>query len=130
MQTGAFGAGHVIAGRFRLVAPLGRGGMGTVWRADHLMLHCPVAITLIDPIVAMRSDGIARFVREARAAASLRSPNVVQTLDFGVDAGVPFIAMELLEGETLAQRLDRERILSPAQTVYIVRQIARAISKA
>jgi serine/threonine-protein kinase len=122
--------GHIIAGRYRLGRLLGRGNMGTVWRAEHLLLHSPVAIKIIDPGVAMHEDGIARFVREARAAAALRSPHVVQILDFGVDGLTPFIAMELLEGETLGQRLERRGVLSPVEVVRILSQVARAMGRA
>ena len=95
----------VLAGKYRLVHQLGRGGMGSVWFAQHLTLHSPVAIKLIDPLIASHPEALARFMREARAAAALRSPHVVQILDHGVDNGTPYIAMELLEGESLAARL-------------------------
>src|SRR3970282_1859913 len=94
-------AGDVLAGRYRLVALLGRGGMGSVWRAEHLSLSSPVAIKLIENQAAQSPEAQARFLREAQAAAALRSPHVVQVLDHGVDQGVPFIVMELLEGESL-----------------------------
>src|SRR5262245_38643981 len=123
-------AGTVIAGRYRLVAPLSRGGMGSVWRAEHLSLGSPIAIKLIDASLVEHTEARARFEREARAAAALRSPHVVQILDHGVDHGLPFIAMELLEGESLAARLYRLRVLPASHTVRIVQDVARAIRKA
>src|SRR6187402_172530 len=96
---------QVLAGKYRLLRQLGRGGMGSVWLADHLTLHSPVAVKLIEPSIAANAAALARFMREAQAAAALRSPHVVQILDHGVDAGVPFIVMEALEGESLADRL-------------------------
>ena len=90
-------AGSVIAGTYRVTAPLGRGGMGAVWRAEHVLLRTPLAIKLMDPKIAASGEAHARFSREARAAAALRSPNVVQVFDFGVDSCIPYIAMELLE---------------------------------
>jgi eukaryotic-like serine/threonine-protein kinase len=69
-------------------------------------------------------------LREAQAAASLRSPHVVQILDHGVDEGVPFIVMELLDGESLASRLERVQRLSPADTARVITQVARAIARA
>ena len=119
-----------IAGRYRLEEPIGKGGMGSVWRARHLSLDAPVAVKLIDPALARDDEARTRFLREARAAAALRSPNVVQTFDFGVEDGVPFIVMELLQGETLEDRLARSAPLSPEETVDIMVQVSRAIAKA
>jgi serine/threonine-protein kinase len=81
--------GSVIAGKYRVTAPLGRGGMGAVWRAEHIALGTPLAVKLMDPQIATTGEGIARFSREARAAAALRSPNVVHVFDFGVDSARP-----------------------------------------
>jgi serine/threonine-protein kinase len=121
---------QILGERYRLVEPLGRGGMGSVWRAEHLALGTAVAVKLMDPETAQSPDFAARFRREAKAAASLRSPYVVQILDYGVDDGTPYIAMELLEGESLAARLDRVTRLSPAETVRVVTQVCRAVAKA
>src|SRR5690606_10002354 len=71
-------AGEVIAGKYRLEALVDRGGMGAVWRAQHLDLGAPVAVKLMDASIARRPEALARFHREARAAAQLRSPHVVQ----------------------------------------------------
>jgi eukaryotic-like serine/threonine-protein kinase len=123
-------AGHVIAGRFRLEQKLGQGGMGSVWSAEHLQLRSKVAVKLIVPRYADDPGMLSRFVREARAAAGLRSPHVVQILDSGIDEGRAFIVMELLEGETLAQRLERDGRLSPSQTANLLTQVARAVTRA
>ncbi|MCB9588518.1 MAG: protein kinase [Polyangiaceae bacterium] len=122
-------AGDVVAERFELVARLGKGGMGTVWRCRHLTLASDVALKLLDPAIASSPEGRARFKREAQAAAGIRSPHVVQILDHGVHEQTPFIVMELLEGEALSQRLDRGA-LSLAETSQILVQVGRAISKA
>ena len=125
-------SGVVLAGKFRLDVLLGRGGMGSVWRATHLALHAPCAIKLIDPNIVDNPEALARFVREARAAAGLRSPHVVQILDHGIDDAThaPFIAMELLEGQSLGDRLQRSGRLTPAETARIVTQVARALNRA
>lgn len=123
-------AGTVIAGRYRLIAQLSKGGMGSVWRAEHLSLGSPIAVKLIDASLVEHAEARARFEREARAAAALRSPHVVQILDHGVDRDLPFMAMELLEGESLATRLHRVRILPAAQTVRLFQDLARAVRKA
>lgn len=129
-MVSGLGAGSVLAGRYRLDSVLGRGGMGSVWLAHHLTLDSPVAIKLIDPEIAPDAQALERFMREAQAAAALRSPHVVQTLDYGVHDRIPYIAMELMEGESLAQRLARVRCLSPVQTSTVITHVARAVSKA
>lgn len=123
-------AGQVLGGKYRLVRPLGKGGLASVWRAEHLTLHSPVALKIIDPINGEDEDALSRFMREARAAAALRSPHVVQILDYGVDSDVPFIVMELLEGESLERRLLSRERLSAAEVSRIVKHIARAIARA
>jgi eukaryotic-like serine/threonine-protein kinase len=121
---------QVLSGKYRLDRELGRGGMGSVWLAQHLTLHSPVAIKLIDATIATNPEALSRFLREAQAAASLRSPHVVQILDHGVDNGVPFIVMELLDGESLAARIERVSRLSPQDTARIMTQVGRAMTKA
>jgi serine/threonine protein kinase len=120
----------IIAGRYRLVRILGQGAMGTVWQAQHLTLKSQVAIKFIQVDTAPHAQALARFLREAQAAASLRSPHVVQILDHGVDDGMPYIAMELLEGETLADRLARVGRLSPIEAARILVHVGRAIGRA
>lgn len=101
-----------------------------MWRADHVSLKSPVAVKLIDPAIARNPEARGRFMREAQAAAALRSPYVVQVFDHGVDGEIPYIAMELLEGESLAQRLSRAGRLSPIETLRVMSQVARALQKA
>jgi eukaryotic-like serine/threonine-protein kinase len=122
--------GTLFGGKYLLTKKLGQGGMGSVWRAEHVQLRSPVAIKLIEQSISTNPEALARFMREAQSAAALRSPHVVQILDHGADHGVPYIAMELLEGESLASRLDRERRLSPQATSAILTQVTRAILKA
>src|SRR5262245_11140680 len=98
---------RILGNKYRLVRLLDEGGMGAVWLAEHLSLHSPVAVKLLTQEIAESEEGVQRFLREARAAASLRSPHVVQILDYGVHDGTPYIVMELLDGESLADRLKR-----------------------
>ncbi len=119
----------VVADRFRLVRELGRGGMGSVWLAHHLQLGIPCAVKFIES-AAVTEDARARFATEARAAAALRSPNVVQVLDTGTWDDMPYIAMELLEGEELSKRLERMTKLPPRVVLELVSQAARALTKA
>jgi hypothetical protein len=128
MAVGA--PGQILSGKYRLERELGRGGMGSVWRAQHLTLRSACAIKLIEEEIAQNPEALSRFLREAQAAASLRSPHVVQILDHGVDEGVPFIVMELLDGESLAARLARVQRLSPPDTARLITQVGRAMTKA
>jgi eukaryotic-like serine/threonine-protein kinase len=124
-------AGAVVSGRYRLRAPIGAGAMGEVWRAEHVTLGTEVAVKLVD--TANRDDAqetLARFQLEARAAAQLKSPHVVQILDYGADGRVAFIAMEYLEGESLEQRIERRGWLLPSEVAHILREMARAVDRA
>lgn len=122
--------GRVISNRYQLREQLGRGGMGSVWRATDLKLHIEVAVKLIDPIAADYPEARARFEREALAAAQLRSMHIVLITDHGVDADIPFIVMEFLRGESLAKRLQRERRFSFDQALEWFTQIADALGVA
>jgi len=125
--------GALVGGRYRLRAPLGAGAMGEVWLADHVSLGTTVAVKLVDTANQTEADAkelLARFQLEARAAAQLKSPHVVQILDHGADGRVAFIAMELLEGESLEQRLERRGRLTPSEVAHILREMARGVDRA
>ncbi len=123
-------SGRTLEARYVLREQLGEGGMGTVWRADHVKLKTPVAVKLISPSMVASEEARARFLREAQVAGALESPNIVRIFDFGVEDDTPYIAMELLQGETLGSRLARGTPLSPADTARVVAQIARGIGRA
>jgi serine/threonine protein kinase len=122
--------GAVIADRFRLLRLLGKGGMGEVWAAQHASLDIPCAVKFIHADASSKPEVRARFEREAKAAAQLRTPNVVQILDYGVFDSTPYIAMEYLDGEPLNARLSRRQRLDPAETFHIVAGIGKALMKA
>jgi tRNA A-37 threonylcarbamoyl transferase component Bud32 len=122
--------GHVIGERYRLEKPLERGAMGTVWCAQHVRLKAPVAVKFLDPSLIGDSEMHDRFMQEARSAAAVRSAHVVQVFDYGSEGGVPYIVMELLDGENLDSRLSRTGALSPAELNKIFGEIARGIGKA
>lgn len=128
-MSASFSPGEVIADRYRLLSKLGEGGMGSVWRAEHTTLKSPVALKFIESSISQNEEATARFMREAQSAAALRSTHVVQIFDYGIDRGVPYIAMELLVGESLRDRVDHTR-LSPRQLAEIMTQVCRAMSKA
>jgi serine/threonine protein kinase len=121
----------VVADRFRLVRMVGRGGMGSVWQAIQVGLDRPCAVKFIEGELASVAEAHARFEREAKAAAQLNSPNVVQIYEHGVWQGHPYIAMELLEGEDLGKRLTSSGGRLPARDVtFVVQQVCRALSRA
>lgn len=120
--------GQVLAEKYRLVEQLSRGGMGSVWRAEHIELGTPAAVKLIDPALAETEEALVRFRREAQSAASLRSSNIVQIFDYGVAQGIPYIAMELLRGQSLARRLALHGSMSPVETAVVLSQVAKAVS--
>jgi serine/threonine-protein kinase len=122
--------GRVIAGKYLLEASLARGGMGMVWVARHIDLDVPVAIKLMAPQYSPSSRERARFMREAKAAARLRSPNVVTVLDYGVERQTQYIVMELLDGEDLGARLERERVISAQEAAKLLDPIAKAVELA
>src|SRR5438876_3127034 len=92
-------------GPYQIVAPLGRGGMGEVYRARDLRLGRDVAVKVVPEQLAQDPDRLARFEREARAVAALAHPNILVLYDVGREQGVPFAVTELLEGTTLRGRL-------------------------
>ncbi|MCE9572170.1 MAG: HDOD domain-containing protein [Deltaproteobacteria bacterium] len=115
---------------FRVVATLGRGAMGRVYAAEHVLLRRRVAIKVLEPQFARDPETVARFVEEARAVNSIRHPNIVDITDFGEVDGRPYYVMELLDGETLAARIQRIGKLEPADAVAVGAQVASALAAA
>jgi eukaryotic-like serine/threonine-protein kinase len=123
--------GTVINEKIRLVRPLGEGAMGTVWVAHHLALDTEVAVKFISrKMTADHPEVLGRFEMEAKATARIKSPHIVQVFDAGVAHGTPYIVMELLEGESLAARLERTGWLGFMQCEQVVSQVARALGRA
>jgi serine/threonine-protein kinase len=122
--------GKIVSGRYRLEAHLAGGAMGSIWRARHLQLKAPVAVKFLEATAAGNVELHNRFLQEARAAAAVRSAHVVQVFDYGTDAGIPYIVMELLEGESLERRLARRVTLSAAELDKIFAEVARGVSLA
>jgi eukaryotic-like serine/threonine-protein kinase len=123
--------GLVIGGKYRLEEEIGRGSMGTVYRAVHVTLGQRVAIKLISGEHLQSSEARKRFSVEAKAAAKLRSRHVVQVYDDGeTSEGNPYIVLEYLDGETLEQRQDREHDIPLTDAVRIVAHVGRALARA
>jgi formylglycine-generating enzyme required for sulfatase activity/tRNA A-37 threonylcarbamoyl transferase component Bud32 len=125
-------AGARIAGKLRLVRPLGQGGMGVVWAAHHETLDKEVAVKLIRPErVAANPDLMARFEREAKTTARISHPHVVHVMDYGtVDDAVPYIVMELLNGFSLAELIESGGRLSLSTARVLVQQVGSALESA
>jgi len=120
--------GTVIAQRYRLEAPIGFGGMGTVWRAHNELLDAPLAIKLLRSTVH-RSGASERLLLEAKAAACLHHPAIIRVFDFGLtEHGDPFLAMELLEGESLRDLLVRDQVLPAAHAVRMLLPVLAGLS--
>lgn len=116
--------GRTLAERYKIMGVLGEGGMGTVFRAEHLASGRKVALKQLRPEQSFDSTAVERFQREARAATATGHENVVKVLDVGFDElGAPFIVMELLAGVTLAERLMDQGRVGVEETVEIACQI-------
>lgn len=107
-------------GPYRVHSCIGRGAMARVYRAEHSALRKPVALKIMERGLLQRPDGSRRFVLEARAAAQVKHPHVVDVTDVGVHEEVPYIVMELLEGEDLATHLDHRGLLSEAELAQLL----------
>ncbi len=125
-----FEVGDLVAGKYRLQRPLAKGGMGSVWTALNEQLDVPVAIKFMAVEALGSAELVVRFEREAKAAAQMRIPQVVQIFEHGVFEGVPFMAMELLEGEDLSKRLRLRGRLPLAETARIVAEVCKALRRA
>src|SRR5580692_5412441 len=122
--------GRLIGQSIRLSKPLGAGGMGSVWLADHLTLETTVVVKFMHGALGEDPANRERFTREAVAASQVKSPHVVQTFDHGLTPeGIPYIVMERLEGEDLGKRLERG-CLSTKELGPILVQVCRALSRA
>jgi serine/threonine-protein kinase len=123
--------GDVIADKYRVDRILGVGGMGAVVAAHHLQLQELVAIKVLLPDALADADAVRRFEREARAAFKIKSEHVARIIDVGqLDSGAPFIVMEYLEGEDLAERIARTGPLAAEEAIEIVLQACEAIAEA
>ena len=107
--------GRTLDGRYQLRSLLGVGGMAKVYLAGDRVLERRVAVKVLSPPYAQDPSFVERFQREARAAASLSHPNIVAVFDSGSDAGLHYLVMEYVAGESLAQLLTRQGRLAPAR---------------
>ena len=122
-------AGSLIDGRFRIVRPLGVGGMGRVYEVLDERTHHPRAIKILHP--GASADVVERFVREASSAARIGHPHVAASLDAGrLQSGAPYLLMELLQGETLGDRLRRKGAIDPGELAVLIHQACEGMQAA
>lgn len=120
--------GAILAGTYRITGVIGEGGMARLYAADHLRLESRYAVKVIHDDLARSPELLARFEREARAAARIRSEHIVSVIDvLQAPDGRPAMVTELLDGEDLADRIEREGRLAPDAAIPIARQICRAL---
>jgi serine/threonine-protein kinase len=123
--------GQVLAGKYRVLHALGKGGMGVVVAAEHIDLHERVALKLMLPDALASDDAMARFLREARAAVKIKGEHVARVLDVGkLETGEPYIVMEYLEGTDLGALLDRKGPLPIKEAVEYLLQACEALAEA
>src|SRR3990172_3304228 len=123
--------GRTLDGKYRIDGFLKRGGMGSVYRGTHVLLNKPVAIKLIRPELVTSQDIVERFFREARAAAKLSHPNIVTVHDVGQrEDGTLYIAMEIVDGQSLKDLIVAEGPWAPARALRFCRGVASALSVA
>jgi eukaryotic-like serine/threonine-protein kinase len=129
--AGGARVGQVIAGKYRLERLIGRGGMGEVYEARHVVVGRRFALKLLHPHLAQGSSAVSRFLREARAAGSLENPHIAAVVDFATTTdGVPFLVMEYLEGISVGQLLANEGALPVPRAVGLLLQLCRGLEAA
>ena len=123
--------GQVIDGKYRIVQLLGKGGMGSVYAGEHLIIGRRVAVKVLHSGVGSDAEAVARFEREAQAAGRIGNDHILEILDFGsLPDGSRYMVCEYLDGETLASRIQREQRIQPPALVTIARQLLNGLDSA
>lgn len=122
--------GTILEGKFRLTREIGRGGMASVYEAVNVDIGKRVAVKVLSAELVTSRIVRERFMREARAAAAIHSPYICEVYDSGMFQERPFLVMELLEGESLYERMTRVRQLPIQGTLHVIRHVARGLTKA
>ncbi len=132
MSDDVLGPGQIFAGRYRIERFLAQGGFGAVYVAEQLATETRVAVKVLWPHVLQARDAVEKFEQEARIAGRVNSDHIVRMVDAGYDDSthMPFLVMELLEGEDLGQRVERDGALPPETVVEYLRQTASALDRA
>jgi serine/threonine-protein kinase len=123
--------GKVIAERYRIESRLGVGGMGAVYRAEHVLMKKPVAVKVLHREMTVLDEAVKRFEREAIAAGRIDHPNVAVATDFGkLDTGAFYLVLEYVPGRSLTQALAEDGAFSPDRALFVARQIAAGLAAA
>ncbi len=122
--------GDTLGGRYRVVRLLGEGAMGAVYEAEHALIGRRVALKVLHERFSASAEAVERFHAEARATAAIGHPHIVDVLDFGSDTGRPYLVMELLRGETLAERLSRSPALDATAACRVVGEVLSGVAAA
>lgn len=123
--------GDIIAERYRVIAPIGRGAMGTVYRAEHVQISKVVAIKLLHEELQQEQENVARFHREAESASRLNHPNTVHVFDFGrTKSGALYLVMEYVEGVDLAKIIEKEGPMAFGRVAFLLAQVAGSVADA
>ncbi|MDX2021858.1 MAG: protein kinase [Deltaproteobacteria bacterium] len=123
--------GRMLGGRYRVIEPIGEGGMGQVFAAEHIEIGKRVAVKVLQPSCSGRPDLVERFRLEARAASKIGHPNIVDVTDLGTtEEGLVYYVMEQLQGVDLAEVLAQERTVEPARAIQITIQMCQALAAA
>jgi tRNA A-37 threonylcarbamoyl transferase component Bud32 len=131
LTSGAPQPGDIIADRYRVVAPIGRGAMGTVYRAEHVQISKVMAIKLLHRELEQNPENVARFHREAESASRLNHPNTVHVFDFGrTKSGSLYLVMEYVDGDDLAKVLDNDGPMPFGRVAYLCAQVAGSVEDA
>src|SRR5215468_7968445 len=116
-------------GPYEILSPLGSGGMGEVYRAHDTRLHRDVAVKVLPPSFAADANRLQRFSREAQAASALNHPNILTIFDIGTENDEPYLVSELLDGETLRDRLHKG-VIPASKAIDVARQMAAGLAAA
>ncbi len=131
LTFGAPKPGDIIADRYRVVAPIGRGAMGTVYRAEHVQISKVLAIKLLHRELEQIPENVTRFHREAESASRLNHPNTVHVFDFGrTKSGSLYIVMEFVDGDDLAKIIDKDGPMPFGRVAYLCAQVAGSVADA
>ncbi len=121
---------QALGGKYKILGKIGVGGFGEVYLGEHTQLRRKVAIKILLAAIAGQADVVIRFEREARAAATLSHPNIIDIYDVGEAEDIHYFVMKYIDGETLSQKMQREKKISPNETIHIMRQVADALDYA
>jgi serine/threonine protein kinase len=122
--------GDIVAGKYQIEGILGSGGMGAVYQCTHRVTGKAFAIKCLLPRLSAESDAVKRFIREAQVAGRVDHPNVVEVYDVGQEGSSFYMVMELLQGESLAQRLNTKQRLSATEIAQILIPVTRGLAAA